>query len=505
MSEKNKNNEVNNMLKTIMDNTPDGFLPESEIPTEEPMRQQYFIGLLRNYVEACKAQGKQLTYAVVTFGCQMNARDSEKLEGILDSIGYVHTESEDADLVIYNTCTVRENANTKLYGHLGHLKNKKARNKDMMIGICGCMMQQPEVVEHIRKNYRYVDFIFGTFNIYVLAEVIYRRLAEGHPIIEILEKAEKTVENLPERRKFHFKSGVNIMYGCNNFCTYCIVPYVRGRERSRVPEDILKDCKRLVDDGVLEIMLLGQNVNSYGTNFIGDSEILRENPNYDFPDLLRDVCKIEGLKRVRFMTSHPKDLSDKLIDVIAECPKVCRHIHLPIQAGSTELLKKMNRHYTKEHYLQLVDKIHARIPDVSLTTDIMVGFPGETEEDFLETMDVVKKAGYDQVFTFIYSKRTGTPAATWEQVPEDIVKERFNRLLKLVSETAAERASRFEQRVMDTLVEEENTQMDGYLTGRINNNILVHFKGDSSLVGEIVPVRLSTCKGFYYLGELVEE
>lgn len=479
-------------------------LNEEKVPVTEPERQEYYINLLRNYIDQCKKEGKTLTYCVQTFGCQMNAHDSERLEGILEKIGFIQAPTEDADVVLYNTCTVRENANKKLFGHLGHLKNKKQKNKDMLIGICGCMMQQKENVDFIEKSYKYVDLVFGTFNTYKLAELIADRLMSGKQVIEVLPQPKENVENLPQKRKYSFKSGVNIMYGCNNFCTYCIVPYVRGRERSRVPEDIMAEIKCLRDDGVKEIMLLGQNVNSYGTNYMGESEILKENPSYDFPDLLRDVCKIDGIERIRFMTSNPKDLSDKLIQVIKENKKICRHIHLPVQSGSSRLLKAMNRKYTKEHYLALVDKIRKELPDISLTTDIMVGFPGETEEDFLDTMDVVRKAEYDQAFTFIYSIRTGTPAATMEQVPEEVVKERFDRLLKLVQDIAAKRSSRFEGMVKDVLVEEEDEHEEGYLTGRMDNNITVHFKGDKKLIGSIVDVKLTEAKGFYYIGELIK-
>lgn len=477
-------------------------LNEEESPKNEPARQEFYMNQIKNYIEQCKKEGKTLTYNIQTFGCQMNAHDSERLSGILEKIGYVEAPSEDADIVLYNTCTVRENANKKLFGHLGHLKNKKLKNKDMIIGICGCMMQQKENVDYIEKSYKYVDLVFGTFNIYKLAELIARRLMSGKQVIEVLAKPETNVENLPQKRKFKFKSGVNIMYGCNNFCTYCIVPYVRGRERSRVPEDILAEIKCLRDDGVKEIMLLGQNVNSYGTNYMGDSDILRLNPSYDFPDLLNDVCKIDGIERVRFMTSHPKDLSDKLIEVIKNNPKICRHIHLPVQAGSTKLLKAMNRRYTKEHYLELVEKIRRELPDISLTTDIMVGFPGETEEDFLDTMDVVRKAEYDQAFTFIYSIRTGTPAATMEQLPEDVVKDRFDRLLKLVQEISAKRSSRFEGMTLPVLVEDLDDHEEGYLTGKLDNNLTVHFKGEESLIGNIVNVKLTEAKGFYYIGEM---
>ena len=477
---------------------------ENELNARE--RQNYYIERCREVLNNIKnTTGKQPTYHVTTFGCQMNARDSEKLMGILEEIGYTEASSEkEADFVIYNTCSVRENANQKLYGHLGSLKKQKEKRPDMLVAICGCMMQQADIVEYIEKSFSFVDIIFGTFNLYKLSELLFLRLTESQSqVVDVLEAPETNVEMLPEKKKYSFKSGVNIMYGCNNFCTYCIVPYVRGRERSRTPEDVLEEVRSLAHEGYKEIMLLGQNVNSYGVNFLDESETIKNNPEYGFPELLEEVCSIDEIKRVRFMTSHPKDLSDKLIDVIARNPKVARHIHLPFQSGSSAVLKKMNRHYTKESYLELVDRIKAKLPDISLTTDIMVGFPGETEEDFQDTMDVVRKVKYDQAFTFIYSMRTGTPAATWEQLPENVVNDRFSRLLELVRETSAEASARFEGMDKEVLVECVNDHMDGYVTGRMDNNILVHFKGSPDLVGEFVNVHLDEAKGFYYLGSLV--
>ena len=466
-------------------------------------RQNYYIERCREQLDNIKAStGKSPTYYVTTFGCQMNARDSEKLMGILEQIGYTEAPSEkDADFVIYNTCSVRENANQKLYGHLGSLKKQKEKRPDMLVAICGCMMQQADIVEYIEKSFSFVDIIFGTFNLYKLSELLFLRLTEtDRQVVNVLEAPEENVEMLPEKKKYSFKSGVNIMYGCNNFCTYCIVPYVRGRERSRTPEDVLAEIRCLAEQGYKEIMLLGQNVNSYGVNFLEESETIKNNPEYGFPELLEEVCKIDEIKRVRFMTSHPKDLSDKLIDVIERNPKVARHIHLPVQSGSTAVLKKMNRHYTKESYLELVNKIKTRLPDVSLTTDIMVGFPGETEEDFQDTMDVVRQVGYDQAFTFIYSMRTGTPAATWEQLSPEVVDERFSRLLELVRETSAKASARFTGQDKEVLVECVNDHMEGYVTGRMDNNILVHFKGSPELVGKFVNVHLDEAKGFYYMG-----
>lgn len=463
----------------------------------ETIKQQNIIEELKKiYAIEEQKTGKKKTYHIVTFGCQMNSRDSEKISGILKQIGYVETDSEEADFVLYNTCTVRENANNKVYGHLGYVGKLKEKNPDMLIALCGCMMQEPEAVEKIKAKYKFIDIIFGTHNIFKLAELLQTRLLSDRVVIDLWKDTDMIVEDLPSERKYSFKAGVNIMYGCNNFCSYCIVPYVRGRERSRNPEDILNEIKALAADGVVEIMLLGQNVNSYGKTL--------EKP-MTFAQLLREVEKIEGIERIRFMTSHPKDLSQELIDVMKESKKICRHLHLPLQSGSTRLLKIMNRRYTKEQYLDLVERIRTAIPDISLTTDIIVGFPGETEEDFLETMDVVEKACYESAFTFLYSRRTGTPAAAMEnQVDEAVAKDRFDRLLKLVKKCSAKAAGRDEHTVQKVLVEEVNTQDSNLLTGRLSNNLLVHFKGDCSLIGKIVDVYLEESKGFYYMGTLQE-
>lgn len=465
------------------------------IPAEEPQRQYYFMKKARSLVADRAAQlGRPLTACTKTFGCQMNARDSEKLRGILEIIGYQPSDSENADFVLYNTCTVRENANLKVYGRLGYLNGIKKKQPHMIIALCGCMMQEPEVVEKIRKSYRFVDLVFGTHNIYKFAELLVAALESDRMIIDIWKDTDKIVEDLPAERTYSFKSGVNIMFGCNNFCSYCIVPYVRGRERSRRPEDILNEIQKLVQEGVKEVMLLGQNVNSYGKNL--------EEP-ITFAQLLAEVEKIEGLERIRFMTSHPKDLSDELIQVMKHSKKICRHLHLPLQSGSSRILKQMNRKYTKEQYLALAEKLRSEIPDLALTTDIIVGFPGETEEDFLETLDVVRKVRYDSAFTFIYSKRTGTPAAAMEnQVPEDVVKDRFDRLLTLVQDISKEMARKVEGQTLPVLVESINEQDEHLVTGRLSNNLLVHFPGDESLIGQTVEVYLKECKGFYYLGEI---
>ena len=462
-------------------------------PAEEPARQYYFMAKCQDWVrEFEQKKGRRPTAFIQTFGCQMNARDSEKLLGILEEAGFVQGADENSDFVLYNTCTVRENANLKVYGRLGYLGGLKRKNPDMLIALCGCMMQEPQVVEKIRKSYRHVDIIFGTHNIFRLAELIFRRLTEKKMVVDIWEGTDAIVEDLPVERKYPFKSGVNIMFGCNNFCSYCIVPYVRGRERSRNPEDIIHEIEGLVADGVVEVMLLGQNVNSYGKTL--------EEP-ITFAELLRRVEQIDGLERIRFMTSHPKDLSDELIEVMKNSRKICKHLHLPVQSGSSRILKQMNRKYTKEQYLELVGKLRAAVPDISLTTDIIVGFPGETEEDFQETLDVVRRVRYDSAFTFIYSKRTGTPAAAMEdQVPEDVVKDRFDRLLKEVQDIAAQVVMRDEGTVQKVLVEEMDTHEPGYVTGRLSNNTVVHFQGDASLIGQIVDVSLDEARGFYFMG-----
>lgn len=462
----------------------------------ETERQRSFIELARALTQQkMQTIGRPVTYCLTTFGCQMNEKQSEAVAGIMDEIGYVRQDSEEADVVIYNTCTVRENANLKVYGRLGHLHSLKNQNPDMKIILFGCMMQEPQVVEKIKKTYSFVNLVFGTHNIFKFAELFYDMLLSDMQIVDIWEGTDQIVEDLPTERNYTFKSGVNIMFGCNNFCSYCIVPYVRGRERSRKPEAIVKEVERLVADGVSEVMLLGQNVNSYGKTL--------ENP-VTFAQLLTMLEEVEGLKRIRFMTSHPKDLSDELIEVMAKSKKICHHLHLPLQSGSSRVLKEMNRCYDKEKYLNLVEKIRTAIPDISLTTDIIVGFPGETEEDFQETLDVVKKAGYDTAFTFIYSKRTGTPAAAKEdQVPADVTKERFNRLLALVQEQGRIRSSRFAGTVQEVLVEEESKEK-GIFTGRTQYNLLVHFPADESLLGTYVNVKLEECKGFYYLGSLAD-
>lgn len=460
---------------------------------EEAERQNEIIERLR-----VRLEDQTLTYFITTFGCQMNAHDSEKLKGILERIGYIEAEDElHADFVIFNTCAVRENAEQRVYGRIGHLKNVKKRNPKMMIALCGCMMQQPTVISKLKESYRHIDLVFGTHNFYKLAELLEVRLESKAPVFDIWEAHQEIVEDLPSIRKYSYKASVNIMFGCNNFCTYCIVPYVRGRERSRLPEDIIHEIETLVADGVVEIQLLGQNVNSYGKNL---------EDKVSFAALLRLIAQVEGLKRLRFMTPHPKDLSDEVIEVMATEAIICKHIHLPVQTGSTKLLKAMNRRYTKEDYLTLVRKIRTRIPEVALSTDLIIGFPGETDEDIEDTLEVINVAEYSTSFTFIYSKRTGTPAANMEnQVPVALTKERFNRVLTLVNEMSAKSSAGHVGGTYQTLVEEVNTKDPSMMSGRLDDYCLVYFKGDASLIGQLVDVKITSARSFYVVGELVEE
>ena len=468
---------------------------------EELARQLECIKVASKIVqERSEKTGHALTYHVTTFGCQMNARDSEKLAGVLEAAGFLYEEDElKADLVLYNTCTVRDNANQKFFGHLGSLGAVKKKRSDMIIGVCGCLSQEKSAREKILTSYSFVDLVFGTHNVFdfprLLVAVLTREVTKGkgHIVTEIWEDTDKVVEDIPVKRNYKFKSGVNIMFGCNNFCSYCIVPYVRGRERSRTSDDIIQEITKLAADGVKEVMLLGQNVNSYGRGI--DEEI-------SFAQLLQKVEQVDGIERIRFMTSHPKDLSDELIDVMAASDKICRHIHLPLQSGSSRILASMNRHYTKEQYIELALKIRDRIPDIAITTDIIIGYPTEDENDIADTIDVIDKVSFDGAFTFIYSKRTGTPAASMEgQLSEEKVKVFFDRVLAKVQETSVKRASLIEGKTMDVLVEDINRQDPSLVTGRLSNNLNVHFPGDASLIGQIVPVKLKECKGFYYLGE----
>lgn len=437
------------------------------------------------------------TFFISTFGCQMNEEDSEKLSGMLKTQGYTPTENRDeASIVIFNTCCVRENAENKVFGNLGMLKKQKEKNPDLIIALCGCMMQQKGMADEILKRFPYVDIIFGTHNSYKFPEYLHRVQTDGVQIKEIFDKEAEIVEGVPIDRKSSVKAFVTIMYGCNNFCTYCVVPFVRGRERSRKPEDIIKEIKELVAQGYKEVTLLGQNVNSYGKGL--EEEI-------SFADLLRRINEIDGLERIRFMTSHPKDLNIEVIHAIRDCDKLCEQIHLPVQSGSDAILKVMNRHYTKEYYLDLAKKIREEIPDVTFTTDIIVGFPGETEEDFLETIDLVKKVQYDSAFTFIYSRRNHTPADRMEnQISDDVKHDRFNRLVEVVNEGIVASNKAAEGKVYEVLVEGTSKNDETKLTGRTRNGKLVNFDGCKEMIGKLVNVKIVEAKSFSLVGEVVE-
>ena len=450
------------------------------------------------YIEKMAAINSQKSNAptamIVTHGCQMNARDSETLAGMLNHMGYeMISKGGQADLVIFNTCCVRENAENKLYGNLGVYKEQKTRRPGMKLLLCGCMMQQNVVVDKIKESYGYVDVIFGTHNIARFPELLHSSFETGGMIIDIWKDAAEIAEDLPSRREYAFKASVNIMYGCDNYCAFCIVPYVRGRERSREPGEILREIKELVADRVVEVTLLGQNVNSYGKGL---------GLGVNFAALLKAVADVEGLRRIRFTSSHPKDVTDDVIACIRDLDKVCKHLHLPFQAGSTAVLKKMNRGYTKEDYLELVQKIKTAVPGIALTTDIMVGFPGETEEDFLDTLDVVRRAGFAGAFTFLYSRRQGTAADKMEnQVEAEAAKERFNRLLTVVNATTLAQALKKQNAVLEVLV--ESVGKNGMLNGRADDNSLVHFAGDEGLVGTMVNVKIKEARTFYLNGEIV--
>ncbi|SFU42113.1 tRNA-i(6)A37 thiotransferase enzyme MiaB [Clostridium sp. DSM 8431] len=443
------------------------------------------------------SENKNLKYYIETWGCQMNEEDSEKLSGMLKSIGYTRTEEkEEASIILFNTCCVRENAENKVFGNLGNLKKMKKKNPDLVIGICGCMMQQKGMADRVLKEFPYVDIIFGTHNSHKFPEYLQRVKAEHVQIKEIFDKETEIVEGIPVDRESSVKGFVTIMYGCNNFCTYCIVPYVRGRERSRKPEDVVKEIEELVAKGYKEVTLLGQNVNSYGKDLDGECS---------FAELLRKVNEIEGLERVRFMSSHPKDLTDDVISAIKECDKLCEQVHLPVQSGSDRILKSMNRHYDREKYLELIRKIKKEIPGCSITTDIIVGFPGETEEDFEDTLSLVKEVGYDSAFTFIYSRRNHTPADKMEDQIEDSVKhERFNKLVSAVNESVIRINKEFEGKTVEVLVEGQSKNDETKYTGRTRNGHLVNFEGDDSLIGKLVDVKIVRAQPFSLIGEVVK-
>ena len=424
----------------------------------------------------------------------MNEHDSEIIAGMLEEKGMTRTDAAaDAGVIIFNTCSVRENADKRFFGTLGQVKKKKKNEPGTIVCVCGCMMQQQHIIDTVKTKYPWVDIIFGTHNIHKLPELLTNVMNEKERQIDVWPEGGEIVEGLPSKRLFSCKALVNIMYGCNNFCTYCIVPYTRGRERSRKPENVLNEVKALVSDGVREVMLLGQNVNSY-----------RGDEKTDFAELIYKLDEIEGLDRIRFMTSHPKDLSDRLIKAFADCGSLCRNIHLPVQSGSSRVLEMMNRKYNRDQYMELVDRIREIVPEITISSDIMVGFPGETEEDFLDTLDLIERVRYDSAFTFLYSPRKGTPAAEDpDQIPEEIKHDRFNRMVDLINRISAEKNAAMEGRVEDVLVEGASKNSADALSGRTDGFKLVNFRGDRSLIGQIVPVRITKGKTFSLEGELI--
>ncbi len=466
---------------------------ECSVPAAEVELQRDFIRKLKEYNE-----GRLLKYSLSTFGCQMNENDSERLAGMLAEMGYIETDNaEESDLIIFNTCCVRENAEVKVYGHLGALKKVKRERPDTVIAVCGCMMQQKEIVEHIRKKYRHVELIFGTHNLYKFPELLFDTINSRTTIVDVWESTGSIVEDLPIERKDGIKAWVTVMYGCNNFCSYCIVPYVRGRERSRNIHDIVNEVRTLGRQGYKEITLLGQNVNSYGKD---------KQDGTSFGSLLRELDKIDGIERIRFMTSHPKDLSEELIHAMRDCRKVCEHLHLPIQAGSSRILEEMNRKYSKEHYLSLIEKLRRHIPGIALSTDIIVGFPGESGEDFEHTLEVLEQVRYDSAYTFLYSKRTGTPAAKMEsQVSEEVKKERFQKLLEVQNRISKEINDQLKGRILEVLVEGLSKNSEKKYTGRTRTNKIVNFEGSSDMVGKLVNVRINRIQTWSLEGEVVKQ
>lgn len=434
------------------------------------------------------------TFMIKTYGCQMNEHDSEKLSAMLGQMNYLETDlSEEADLIILNTCCVRENAELKVYGNLGELKHLKEKNPDMILAICGCMMQQKHVVEKIKKSYPFVDLVFGTHNLHRFPELLANAHCMEGLLVEVWDNEEEIAEDLPVQRKYTVKAFVNIMYGCNNFCSYCIVPYTRGRERSREPEKILEEIKELAEQGTIEVTLLGQNVNSYGKTL---------EQKMDFADLLSLINEIPGIERIRFMTSHPADFSEKLMDAMANLNKVCNHLHLPVQAGNNKVLKEMNRRYTREAYLEKINLLKSKMPDVAISTDIIVGFPGETDDDFEDTLDLIKQVGFDSAFTFLYSIRTGTPAAKMNhQVSEEDKMIRFNKLVETVNQVGLANNLRLIGETLPVLVEGVSKNNSNRLAGRTEGHKLVNFEGKQEWIGSIVPVTITNAKTFSLLGE----
>ncbi|MGP1488504.1 MAG: tRNA (N6-isopentenyl adenosine(37)-C2)-methylthiotransferase MiaB [Peptoanaerobacter stomatis] len=464
----------------------------SIINKENFSNQEYYVDLVKNINDDEYAKtGDAKKFIIVTFGCQMNEHDSENIKGMLTNMGYEETEDmEKANLIIYNTCAIRENAETRFFGNIGALKNIKKKNPDIVIATCGCMMQEPHIVKELTSKYKHVNIIFGTHNIYKFPELLYTyiSLVDKETVVDVWDIDGNIVEGLPSVRRYDFKAFVNIMYGCNNFCTYCIVPFTRGRERSRLPQDILQEVKLLSQNSVKEITLLGQNVNSYGNNFAD---------KYTFPMLLEDINKIDNIERIRFMTSHPKDISDELINSFATLDKLCESLHLPVQSGSSNVLKLMNRRYTAEDYMKKIEKIKKVAPDIALTTDIIVGFPGETEEDFKQTLKLVKEVEYDSAFMFMYSTRKGTVAEKMSgHISEEVKKDRFNRLLETANEISAKKNKEYKDKIEQVLVEGFSKKNESVLSGRNRKNKLINFVGDESKIGHIVNVKITDVKSF---------
>ena len=457
------------------------------------------------YIEKVKKlnQGKTLRYHILTMGCQLNENDSEKLCGMLEEMGYIRTDDfQDADLNLFNTCCVRENAEDKLFGKLGELKRVK-EEKGTIIAIGGCMMQEKHITDKIKESYPFVDILFGTHTLYRFPEDLYKALIEKKKQEDILDIDGEIYEGLPIKRDSNIKASVTIMNGCNNFCTYCIVPYVRGRERSREPREIIKEVEELAKQGYKEITLLGQNVNSY---LRVEKEKGKPFEEYDgvhsFATLLKAINKINGIERIRFVSPHPKDFTDDVIEAIANCDKVCKLVHLPLQSGNTNVLKAMNRKYTKEQYLNLVEKMKAKIPNLTLSTDIIVGFPGETEEEFEDTLDVVKKVRFEQVYMFIYSRRVGTPGDKMEnQIPEEIKHKRFDRLKALVESQIEENNQKYVGTIQKVLVEGTSKNNENMLTGRTDSNKVVIFDGDKSLINQMMDLKIVSEHMWYLRGE----
>ena len=456
------------------------------------------------YIEKVKElnQGKTLKYHILTMGCQLNENDSEKLCGMLEKMGYIRTDDfQDADLNLFNTCCVRENAEDKLFGKLGELKRVK-EEKGTIIAIGGCMMQEKHITDKIKESYPFVDILFGTHTLYRFPEDLYKALMEKKKQEDILDIDGEIYEGLPIKRDSSIKAAVTIMNGCNNFCTYCIVPYVRGRERSREPKEIIKEVEELAKQGYKEITLLGQNVNSY---LRVEKEKGKPFEEYDgvnsFATLLKAINKIEGIERIRFVSPHPKDFTDDVIEAIAVCDKVCKLIHLPLQSGNTKVLKEMNRRYTKEQYLHLVEKMKAKIPNLTLSTDIIVGFPGETEEEFEDTLDVVRKVRFEQVYMFIYSRRVGTPGDKMEnQIPEEIKHKRFDRLKALVESQIEENNQKYVGTIQKVLVEGTSKNNENMLTGRTDSNKVVIFEGDKGLINKMIDLKIVSEHMWYLKG-----